>query len=163
MIVLVHQTSLVQSVLTTASVKTELLATQSMVSENSELFLKHFRLTFAILGTCTCTAGYIGEHCQSKCGKGVFGFGCKYNCDCFGANTKSCDFKTGICTCEPGFFGSKCEHPVNTCSRGKFGSSCSDTCDCNNMPCDRSGSSCVCETGHIGDKCDKTVRLFESD
>lgn len=58
-------------------------------------------------GSCTCTPGWIGEHCQAPCPDGFYGQGCNSTCGC--QNGGTCDSVMGDCDCPDGFMGDRCQ------------------------------------------------------
>ena len=53
-----------------------------------------------INGSCSCTPGWLGTHCDMPCLEGYFGNGCTHICTC--QNGATCDHVTGDCLCAPG-------------------------------------------------------------
>lgn len=57
------------------------------------------------LGSCTCGAGFTGEHCESKCPQRFFGLNCEQVCQCEEGHHVGCDPVTGKCLCKPEWKG----------------------------------------------------------
>ncbi len=51
-------------------------------------------------GTCTCSPGWVGETCDTKCQSGMFGFNCSQKCECDFNNAIYCDGADGSCVCK---------------------------------------------------------------
>lgn len=62
-------------------------------------------------GSCTCTAGWTGRHCQLICPEGTYGLDCSETCTC--ENDAYCRPDDGQCECMDGWIGRDCSHRGN--------------------------------------------------
>lgn len=117
----------------------------------------------------------------SECPTGMFGFGCRQQCQC--ENNAFCDHVSGACTCQQGWTGTYCEKrekitlignqnscllschrvdkymfnmflPVSGCPWGFYGLDCQEKCLClNGGSCNHISGECSCPAGWIGPFC----------
>jgi len=93
-----------------------------------------------VTGSCRCTPGYTGLHCDSKCSSGSYGGGC-----------------TDLCSCEIGY---NCHHVTGECtpcSRDLYGDHCRYKCDCDQEGtelCSHKNGRCFCKGNWFGRTCD---------
>ena len=59
-----------------------------------------------IHGTCNCTAGWTGMHCDKPC-KDSWGLNCNNKITCLLEHTKYTDHVNGNCYCKPGYEGER--------------------------------------------------------
>ena len=93
-----------------------------------------------VTGVCSCTQGYTGLQCQSKCGSGSYGANCEGVCSCDVGH--SCHHVTGDCT---------------PCTPGLYGQGCSNHCKCHQDGtelCSHKDGRCFCRGNWFGRTCE---------
>ncbi|XP_033117245.1 uncharacterized protein LOC117117144, partial [Anneissia japonica] len=106
---------------------------------------------------CTCTAGWTGYDCKTKCEQPYYGANCLQKCHCL----TDCHPVTGCASsspCVPGFTGITCiEYEADTpCPIGYFGEQCHKKCHCDNQEnCTKTDGGCEtgCQMGWAGEGC----------
>ncbi|XP_076758521.1 uncharacterized protein LOC143427900 [Xylocopa sonorina] len=90
---------------------------------------------------CQCIPGYQGDHCETACPSGTWGFQCREECNC--TANMSCNPINGQCACPPGLRGQMCNE---SCPSDRWGPECAFLCNCEN-----SKSKCRQDTGRCID------------
>ncbi|XP_056017456.1 receptor-type tyrosine-protein phosphatase epsilon-like [Ostrea edulis] len=113
-----------------------------------------------INGTCWgCTAGWLGEFCNTSCPAGYYGVQCRSTCTGHCRENMSCNHTTGQCDygCGNGWTGTHCN---TECPAESYGPDCMYNCSgqcLSYLPCNRTTGRCDggCNSGYTGELCNK--------
>ncbi|XP_056019837.1 multiple epidermal growth factor-like domains protein 11 [Ostrea edulis] len=111
-------------------------------------------------GTCWgCTAGWVGEFCNTSCPAGHYGLQCGFSCTGHCRDNLSCNHTTGQCDygCGKGWTGIHCN---TQCPAESYGPDCVYNCSgqcLSYLPCNRTTGRCDggCNPGCTGELCEK--------
>ncbi|XP_056019826.1 receptor-type tyrosine-protein phosphatase alpha-like [Ostrea edulis] len=115
-------------------------------------------------GMCLgCTAGWMGEFCNTSCPAGYYGLQCRSTCTGHCRDNLSCNHTTGQCDygCGNGWTGTHCNRQ---CPAESYGPDCVYNCSgqcLSYLPCNRTTGICDggCNPGYTGELCDKVCSV----
>ncbi|XP_056019827.1 receptor-type tyrosine-protein phosphatase epsilon-like [Ostrea edulis] len=115
-------------------------------------------------GTCLgCTAGWVGEFCNTSCPAGSYGLQCRFTCTGHCRDNVSCNHTTGQCDygCGNGWTGTHCN---TQCPAESYRPDCVYNCSgqcLSYLRCNRATGRCDrgCNPGYTGELCDKVCSV----
>eukprot|EP00102_Acyrthosiphon_pisum_P024417 XP_016661627.1 PREDICTED: uncharacterized protein LOC100163765 [Acyrthosiphon pisum] len=112
---------------------------------------------------CICPPGFIGQFCETACGKNSYGSDCEGICSMqYDKMCRGMIMCTNYgCTCPAGLTGPSCNED---CTMGTYGADCKQTCSdhCINNMCDKYTGVCLdgCSVGYILPNCSEKYPYF---